>query len=112
ELQITGARPENLWGTVVHEIPHIVRIGPYHVDIASTNGYLLFSYHQDQPGMIGREGTILGAHDINISFMQVGREAPRGAALTVLGLDEQPSPEVLAELRAIPGLNTATLVKL
>jgi L-serine deaminase len=52
--------------------------------------------HQDSPGMIGRVGTLLGSHDINISFMHVGRRAPRGAAIMALGTDE-PTPEAIQE---------------
>ena len=43
--------------------------------------------------MIRRLGTVLGNADINIAFMQVGRDKPRGTAMMVLGLDEPTSEE-------------------
>jgi len=40
----------------------------------------------------------LGEHDINISFMHVGRHAPRAEAIMVLGTDEPTSSELLAQI--------------
>ena len=61
-------------------------------------GSLLFTYHRDRPGMIGRVGTLLGAGDVNISSMQVGRLAPREQSLMVLTLDDDVPAEVVASL--------------
>ena len=46
-------------------------------------------------------GTILGNADVNIAFMQVGRNQPRGAALMVLGLDEPISEDLVQQIHAI-----------
>ena len=99
-------------GTSMRDQAHIVRVNDDWIDIVPFGGYMLFTDHQDRPGMIGAVGTITGKHDINISFMEVGRLAPRGRATMVLGLDD-PIPEaVLAEIRAIPGVDSARVVKL
>ena len=74
--------------------------------------YLLFIEHQDQPGSIGAVGTITGRNDINISFMEVGRLSPRGRATMIVGLDDPVPPPVLEEIKAIPHINTARLVRL
>jgi len=63
-------------------------------------GPLLFTYHRDRPGMIGRVGTLLGGADVNISGMYVGRLAPREHAMMVLTLDEPASDAVLAMIQA------------
>jgi D-3-phosphoglycerate dehydrogenase len=44
--------------------------------------------------MIGRIGQTLGAADVNISAMHVGRSAPRADALMILALDDDVPPEV------------------
>ena len=62
-----------LAGTSLRNEPHIVKIDDYWLDIAPTSPYLLFVDNQDQPGSIGAVGTIAGHHNINISFMEVGR---------------------------------------
>lgn len=49
--------------------------------------------------MIGRVGSILGRHGVNIAAMQVARREVRGEAIMVLALDDPVPPEVLAELR-------------
>ena len=51
-------------------------------------------------------------HDINISFMRLGREQVRGRALMVLGLDDEMSPELLRELESVPDLYSARLAKI
>jgi L-serine deaminase len=74
--------------------------------------YLLFVDNQDRPGSIGAVGTIAGRHNINISFMEVGRISPRGRAMMVLGLDDPMPPSVLEEIRSMPNIHSARLVKL
>jgi L-serine deaminase len=68
--------------------------------------------NQDQPGTIGAVGTIAGRHNINISFMEVGRLTLRGMAMMVLGLDDPVPPAVLEEIKALPQIINARLVKL
>jgi len=93
-LQATsGALQWTVRGAVLHREPHIVAINDLWVDIIAS-GHLLLTSHQDRPGIIGRVGTTLGQADINISFMHVGRRAPRDAAIMVLGTDE-PAPQSL-----------------
>ena len=62
--------------------------------------------------MIGALGTITGNHDINISFMAVGRQAPRGNAVMVVGLDDPMPDEALEEVKTTLHIATARLVKL
>jgi D-3-phosphoglycerate dehydrogenase len=85
----------NVRGTVIQGEPHIVAINDLWVDIVAA-GHLLLTGHQDRPGIIGRVGTALGQADINISFMHVGRRAPRTQAIMVLGTDEPAPPELVA----------------
>ena len=73
-------------GTSLRDEPHLVRVNDYWMDVAPSTPYLLFVDNQDQPGTIGAVGTIAGRRNINISFMEVGRIAPRGQAMMVLGV--------------------------
>ena len=75
-------------------------------------GYLLFVDNPDQPGSIGAVGTVAGRHNINISFMEVGRLNLRGRAMMILGLDDPIPPAVLEEIRALPQIYDARLVTL
>jgi len=98
--------------TVIRGETHIVRVNDYWMDMVPTEGYFLFSDHQDRPGLIGAVGKITGDADINISYMHLGRLKPRGQALMILALDESLSEEQLQQILSIPDVYTAKLVKL
>lgn len=92
---------------------HIVRINEYQLDITTgDSGYMLLIENHDRPGMIGVVGTLAGQHDVNISFMEVGRLERRGRAMMAIGIDE-PMPEAaLKEIRGVAGIISAQTVKL
>jgi D-3-phosphoglycerate dehydrogenase len=81
------------------------------VDFVPGPGYVLFSYHVDRPGLIGQVGNITGKADVDISFMQVSRQRPRGEALMVLKLDEPLGKDEIERVASIPGVHTVKLVK-
>jgi D-3-phosphoglycerate dehydrogenase len=75
-------------------------------------GYKLLLPHDDRPGMIGQVGSLLGAHDINIAGMQVGRDKPRGQALMVLSIDNLVPEAVIADIMKIAGIKGCVQVQL
>jgi D-3-phosphoglycerate dehydrogenase len=75
-------------------------------------GHLLFIRHHDQPGAIGRVGTLLGSHGINIATMQVGRQAAGGAAIMVLRIDKPVPSGLPEELRTLDGIDSVTEIDL
>jgi D-3-phosphoglycerate dehydrogenase len=89
-----------------------VKINEYWLDVAPSVPYLLFVDNRDQPGSIGAVGTLAGKHNINISYMKVGRLSPRGHAMMVLGLDDPVPPAVMREIQDLPHVNSAQLVEL
>jgi D-3-phosphoglycerate dehydrogenase len=109
---VTKTGETTVSGTLAHDGPHIVLVNDYWVDIPPSEGYLLICENRDRPGMIGAIGTMLGSFDVNISFMNVGRQTPRGRALMVLMLDEPLTPEQLKELGSIPDIFTPKLASL
>ena len=48
--------------------------------------------------IIGRIGTLLGTHDVNIAQLSLGRDAQGASALTVFNLDSRISDELLAQI--------------
>ena len=99
-----------LAGTSMRDEPHIVRVNNYWLDMTPSVPFLLFVENEDQPGSVGAVGTIAGRHNINISFMEVGRLNLRGRAMMVLGLDDPVPAPVLDEIRALPQIHNARLV--
>ena len=110
-LETTGGNL-TLAGTSMRNEPHIVKINDYWLDMVPNTPYLLFVDNQDQPGSIGAVGTIAGRHNINISFMEVGRLQLRGRAMMVIGLDDPVPPEVMAEIKDLSHIYDARLATL
>ncbi len=75
-------------------------------------GYVLITHHRDQPGVIGRLGTILARHEVNIAGMQVSRDVPRGDAMMVTNVDEDIPDEALTEILEVGGVENAFVVSL
>jgi D-3-phosphoglycerate dehydrogenase len=81
------------------------------LDLAPTR-HMLVTRHVDQPGMVGRLGMLLGAADINIAGLQLGRKDVRGEALMLMQVDEQIPAATLEEIRRMPGILAAQAVTL
>jgi D-3-phosphoglycerate dehydrogenase len=62
--------------------------------------------------MVGSVGSILGEENVNVSFMSVGRIAPRKQAVMTIGVDEEPSKEALKRIREIPAVEEIVFLKL
>lgn len=110
-----------LAGSVMHGEPRIVRVGRYWTEIAP-DGYILFCRNYDQPGMIGRVGTVLGKAKVNIRHMDVGPSGrvpqvhtpgqPPNTALMIISVDEPVPDWALAEIGDSGDIFGLTLVKL
>ena len=107
-LRIDG---HELAGTVLMGEPRVVRIDSFRVDLVPL-GRFLVSRHEDRPGLVGRVGTILGEHDVNIASMQVGRDSPRGSAMMILTVDDPVESDVLKRLREVSGMSDLRYVEL
>jgi D-3-phosphoglycerate dehydrogenase len=73
---------------------------------------MVFIVNSDQPGRIGRVGTLLGEAGINIATMAVSRNRPGGNALMVLTIDTPLPAELARTLRAEPGFVDVRLIAL
>ena len=110
-LVTVGVQSHEIAGTVLMGELRTVRIDAFRVDLV-LEGRFLVSHHQDRPGVVGRVGTILGEHDVNIASMQVGRDAPRGSAMMILEVDDRVTPDVLTRLRDVVGMSDLKYVEL
>jgi D-3-phosphoglycerate dehydrogenase len=99
-------------GTIFGQhMPRLVALDDFRLEAYLDNLLLVFR-HRDVPGIIGAVGTIFGRHNVNIAQMAVGRAAPGGEAVGVLNLDSEPSVDALAEVRGLPAIISALVVKL
>ncbi len=90
---------------------HIVQINDYRMNFVP-EGNLLIMGSFDQPGVIGRIGTLMAENGINIGSWQTGRTERGGHTLTVLTLDEELPEHVLAQLTSLDFVRHAHQVKM
>ena len=107
----SGESKTSAAGTFFGHTPRIVRVNGRPVE-ATPEGILLVLENDDVPGIVGRLGTMLGSHKVNIAGMSLSRTEAGGRALTVLNLDTAPDQKLLDELLAIPNIHTARVIKL
>ena len=62
--------------------------------------------------MIGKLGSLLGDHNVNIASMQVGRKIVRGEAVMVLSIDDPVPESLLQSILQVEGINSANPVTL
>ncbi|MBX6377703.1 MAG: phosphoglycerate dehydrogenase [Clostridia bacterium] len=91
--------------------PRITAIDGYVLDMAPAR-HMLVAFHRDRPGVIGRVGTILGEHAVNIAGMYVGRAAPGGDAVMVLAVDDPIPGDLLQRIREVPAIGEVRVVSL
>jgi D-3-phosphoglycerate dehydrogenase len=103
-LRLSGGKT-TITGTSVSGVPRIVEADGFEID-ATPIGAMLITQHRDVPGMIGKVGTLLGQQNVNISTMQVSRNAIGGDAIMVLSVDRPADAATIAALRAISGINS------
>jgi D-3-phosphoglycerate dehydrogenase len=79
---------------------------------------LIYLRNRDVPGVIGKVGTILGDHNINIADFSLGRRAGGretgvpGEAIAVVHIDGVVPEAVVAELKGIPAMQQAKAIRL
>ena len=93
--------PTRIAGSIFGEDkPRLVNILGFDIDVMPY-GYMLFAKNKDVPGVIGKVGTILGKHNVNIGGFILSR-AEEGQAFSVVRVDSMISKKILSELTKIP----------
>jgi D-3-phosphoglycerate dehydrogenase len=97
----------SLSGTLVgrRSDQRIVMIDDHHFDVPPAE-HMLMVKNDDRPGVIGTVGTLLGNAGVNIADMDVGRAAVPGTAVMLIAPNAMVPTEVIAELRAAPGITS------
>jgi D-3-phosphoglycerate dehydrogenase len=65
---------------------------------------MLIVRNDDRPGVIGLVGVTLGAANVNIEDMDVGRADAAGTAMMVMATNIHVPDEVVSKLAAEPGI--------
>ena len=88
------------------QAPRLVELFGIKVE-ADLAGPMLYVVNEDAPGFIGRLGTTLGEAGVNIGTFHLGRRSAGGEAVLLLSVDEAVSADLLAKVKALPGVKTA-----
>jgi D-3-phosphoglycerate dehydrogenase len=104
-------------GAVLHgESPRLLHLDGIDIE-APLQGTLITIRNKDVPGVIGRIGTILGQHNVNIANFALGRANGTAgsepvSALAVVQVDGAVTDDTLKELRSVPAITGVRLVTL
>ena len=91
----------------------VVGLDDYQVDISPSQApHALMVENVDRPGMIGRVGSMLGGHDVNIRYMSVAPGLADGRALMVLGVDRALADDEVSEITALDNVFSARQIEL
>jgi len=103
EVAGTSVGPRNL--------PHLVRVWGESFYMPFAEHIVVFRY-KDQPGMIGRIGTIFGERGVNIASAAVGAEASGDQAVLALTTDAAVPEELLEQILRLDGFQAGRAVDL
>ena len=108
----TNAGERHVEGAVIQrKWPRLVLVDGIRVE-APLEGTMVIICNTDQPGVIGQIGTILGRHNVNIANFALGRDTGNRAVGVVIVDETAPIPDaVLEELRKVPGIREARIVR-
>ncbi|MBX9813327.1 MAG: phosphoglycerate dehydrogenase [Proteobacteria bacterium SG_bin5] len=88
------------------QAPRLVELFGIKVE-ADLIGHMLYVVNEDAPGFIGRLGSTLGDAGVNIATFHLGRRSAGGEAVLLLSVDEPVTGDLVAAVRALPGVRTA-----
>jgi len=100
----TDQRMRDVCGTLFGgDKPRIIEIKGIRIE-AELGRHMLYTTNEDKPGFIGRLGTLLGESGVNIATFHLGRSAPGADAIALIEVDQPLGDDLLAKVRAIPGV--------
>jgi len=93
------------------QVEKIVQINGRNFDLRAQGIYLVINY-ADQPGALGKIGTLLGTAGVNIQAAQLSEDAEGPGATILLRLDRDVPAEVRAEIGSAVAANKLEVVDL
>ncbi len=109
----TSKETQEITGTVIgnKREPYVVSVMGFHTDFIP-KGMLLFYLHRDEPGIVGRMGSILGNEKVNIAALHMGRNQVGGQAVSILNVDSEVPQAVMDKLAETGQISKIKLIKL
>jgi D-3-phosphoglycerate dehydrogenase len=103
----------NVSGTLSgpQEVAKIVQINGRNFDLRA-EGVNLVMHYSDQPGALGKIGTLLGGAEVNILAAQMSQDTTAGGATVMMRIDRDVPADVRAAITAAVGATTLEVVDL
>jgi D-3-phosphoglycerate dehydrogenase len=103
----------NVSGTLSgpQQVQKVVQINGRSFDLRA-EGMNLILHYSDQPGALGKIGTLLGAAGVNIEAAQMSQDSTGGGATVMLRVDRDVPAELQAAIREAVGATTVEVVDL
>ena len=96
-------------GSVIAAAPRIVEVKGMDLD-APFLPRMLYVNNQDKPGFIGALGVLLGDAGVNIATFNLGRVDAGDDAIALVGVDQEPTPALVAKIQALPQVKEARVL--
>jgi D-3-phosphoglycerate dehydrogenase len=101
---VTERQERSVAGTVFGDAkPRIIQIKGINME-AELGANMLYITNQDKPGFIGRLGSLLGKHELNIATFNLGRKEAGQDAIALIEIDGVISDAVISEIEALEGV--------
>jgi len=112
-VKVTSDKEERLLeGTLfANKEVRFAKMDDVYIEIAPSEQMLVIN-NQDKTRSYWVLGTTLGANNINIAGMSLGKYSNKKEALTILNLDNAADEKVIAEIKANPNIISLKVVKL
>ncbi len=102
---VTERQERSVSGTVFHDgKPRIVNIKGIKID-AEFSPAMIYVTNADKPGFIGRFAGVLGNSGTNIATFALGRDAPGGAAIALVAVDDILSKDMIDAIGNLEGVH-------
>ncbi|EFJ26657.1 hypothetical protein SELMODRAFT_413037 [Selaginella moellendorffii] len=95
-------------GRIKNGLPHLSQVGQFSMDV-SLEGSVILCKQVDQPGITGK---VAGRRERERELHERGEDFARKQAVMAIGVDEEPSKEVLHRIGAIPAVEEFVFLKL
>ncbi|MEM1398888.1 MAG: phosphoglycerate dehydrogenase, partial [Pseudomonadota bacterium] len=100
----TENRTRSTAGSLVGgELPRVIEIENIPMELELSPN-MLFVRNEDQPGLIGGLGTVIGESKINIADFRLGRKSAGGDALALVSVDGPVPADVIERVNGLPNV--------
>ena len=96
-------------GAVVGAAPRVVEVKGMELDSPFLPA-MLYVNNLDKPGFIGALGMLLAEMGVNIATFNLGRRGAGDDAIALVGVDQAPTPDLLAKVQALPNVKEARIL--